>query len=379
MVIFGDLLFEEVAVELVAGFADGEATAVFEEDFYFLVVEVVGAVVELAGALEIGRSGHGERLTAEADGGEATVDEIVAEGGENLVVGVLPALDGHHNVVVVDLSKAVEEVGGGRVETEDRWVEFAGTPQDVQQQLVGGNDGLVHVYLPVHEAAGDDELLDGVDTFLVDDQLIVVDVEHRDDAIGADYALADTGEEAVATEIVEAVHVELAAHQLVEEMLVVGIGEYGNSHIQRPIHFLIDALHHHQGNLLVGDIDKHPLTGVGEGAVADVVQENGQFGTAAFLVGDAYTFLFQHLQGPPHEVEGAEHVAEAGVHGARVDEVGEPQLLDAALALEIRVFDNLQYHRVIDREKPVIDGVVDNLTLEHKNRMCGPTPGGAAH
>jgi hypothetical protein len=60
-------------------------------------------------------------------------------------------------------------------------------------------------------------------------------------------------------------------------------------------------------------------------------------------------------------------VAEARVHGAGVHQIGQPQLLDAPLALEVRMFDDLQYHRVFDREEPVIHGVVDNLPLiSHK-------------
>ena len=97
--------------------------------------------------------------------------------------------------------------------------------------------------------------------------------------------------------------------------------------------------------------------------MADVVEEDGQFGATAFFVGYGDSLLFEDIKCTAHEVEGAEHVAETGVHGARIDKMREPQLLDAPLPLEIGMLDDLQYHRVIDREKPVVDGVVDNLAF----------------
>ena len=89
----------------------------------------------------------------------------------------------------------------------------------------------MHIHLPIHEAAADDELLDAVDALFVDDKFVVVDVEHGDDAVGAYDALADTGEEAVASQIVETVHVELRGDQLVEEMLMILVGEDGDSRL----------------------------------------------------------------------------------------------------------------------------------------------------
>ena len=81
--------------------------------------------------------------------------------------------------------------------------------QDAEEEVVGGYDGLMQVYLPVHKSTGDDEFLDGIDAFLVDYQRVVFDIEHVDDAFGAYYAFADTGKEGVTAKVVEAVHVEL--------------------------------------------------------------------------------------------------------------------------------------------------------------------------
>ncbi len=43
--------------------------------------------------------------------------------------------------------------------------------------------------------------------------------------------------------------------------------------------------------------------------------------------------------------------------------IGQPQLLDTTLPLEVRVLDDLQYHRVLYREEPVIHRVVDYLAF----------------
>lgn len=53
IIVFGNLFLKEVAVELVAGLADGETSAVLVEDFYLLVVKIVGTVGQFACAFKI--------------------------------------------------------------------------------------------------------------------------------------------------------------------------------------------------------------------------------------------------------------------------------------------------------------------------------------
>ena len=101
--------------------------------------------------------------------------------------------------------------------------------------------------------------------------------------------------------------------------------------------------------------------------MSDVVEQDGQLGTAALLVGYLHAFLFQHLEGTTHKVEGAEHVAEPRVHGSGIDQIGQPQLLDAPLTLEIRMVNHTQNHRVVDAEETIIHRVVDYLALGHND------------
>ena len=102
-------------------------------------------------------------------------------------------------------------------------------------------------------AAGHEEVLDGVDAFLLDDEVVVLDVEHLDDARRADVSLGDARVEAVAAQVVQAVHVELAADQLVEEALGILVLEYLDGQRQLPVHLAVDALHQQQGDVFVGD------------------------------------------------------------------------------------------------------------------------------
>ena len=97
-----------MSVELVAGFADGETSAVLVEDLYLLIVEVVGAVGQFTCALEIRRCRLRERLGIKPYGRQAAVDHILTQRTQYLVVRVLPVLHGHHNVVIVHLGEAVE-------------------------------------------------------------------------------------------------------------------------------------------------------------------------------------------------------------------------------------------------------------------------------
>ena len=137
MIIFGYLFLEEVAVQLVAGLADGQTAAILVEDLNLLVVEVITAVVQLAGTVEVVAFDTFERHVAEADGRQTAVDEIATEGAQNFVVRVLPVLHGHHHVVVVDLGKAVE-VERGKRKVESGKIEFPCTAKDGEQELVGG-------------------------------------------------------------------------------------------------------------------------------------------------------------------------------------------------------------------------------------------------
>lgn len=90
----------------------------------------------------------------------------------------------------------------------------------------------------------------------------------------------------------------------------------------------------------MGYVDKEMLHSVGEGSVANIVEKDGKFSATAFVVGDFDTLLAQDLEGTAHKVQCSKHVAETGVHGTRIDQMGETKLLYAPLTLKERMVDD---------------------------------------
>lgn len=73
----------------------------------------------------------------------------------------------------------------------------------------------MQIDLPVHQSAGDEELLDGVDTFSFEDKFIVNYVHHFDQSGRGYVSFGHAAEERVPTEVIHAVHIELAGDELV--------------------------------------------------------------------------------------------------------------------------------------------------------------------
>ena len=126
-----------------------------------------------------------------------------------------------------------------------------GAIEDEHQHVLGAQHGAVQVHLPVHQATRHDELLDGVDGLLFDAELAVHNVQHLQDALAAHLALGDAAVEAVPGEVVQAVHVELAADQLVKEWLGMVVVEDLNGQIQGAAHLVVQAAHDQGADVFV--------------------------------------------------------------------------------------------------------------------------------
>ena len=89
----------------------------------------------------------------------------------------------------------------------------------------------MEIDLPVHQSAGCKKILDGVDTLFLHHEVVIEHVKHLDDASGTDIPLGNAREEAVATQVVETIHIQLAAYKLMEEALVVfvAVDAYGQT------------------------------------------------------------------------------------------------------------------------------------------------------
>ena len=112
----------------------------------------------------------------------------------------------------------------------------------------------MQINLPVHQAAGYEEFFNGINTLSFHHQLIVMHVEHFDDTCRANNSLAYTAVETIAAQVVEPVHIQLTRNELMQEMLVIIVGEYFQCEGEFSIIFIVHPLHHAERNLLVGDM-----------------------------------------------------------------------------------------------------------------------------
>lgn len=93
---------------------------------------------------------------------------------------------------------------------------------DLPGHAFSGNGGLVQVDLPIHDPARHEEFFDAVQAFFLDDQAVIHDFQHPNDAVMADNPFRYACIKAVPGKIVEPVKIELAADQLVKERPAVG-------------------------------------------------------------------------------------------------------------------------------------------------------------
>ena len=187
----------------------------------------------------------------------------------------------------------------------------------------------MQIDLPVHQAAGGEEVLNRIDAFGLYYQVVILYIQHLDNAGGANVAFGHSGIEAVAAQVVQAVHIQLPAYQLVQEALGVFILENLNGECQLSVHFLVDTFHQHQGDVFVGDaLHDGIFQYVGEGSVADVVHQDSGFHSFGFAVEDKVSFGGKLLDGLTHQVEGSQRVLEPCMLRTGIYDRGQPQLLD---------------------------------------------------
>lgn len=75
----------------------------------------------------------------------------------------------------------------------------------------------MQIHLPIHQASRIEKTLNIVYPFLFHDQLTLHYIEHGDDPVGTNCSLHDAGKKAVAVEVVQPVHVQLRADELMQE------------------------------------------------------------------------------------------------------------------------------------------------------------------
>ena len=76
--------------------------------------------------------------------------------------------------------------------------------------------------------------------------MIVFYIQHLDDTCRADVALCHSRIETVTSQVIQTIHVQLAADELVQKLLRIFIFEYLYGQIQLPFHLVVHTLHQHQ-------------------------------------------------------------------------------------------------------------------------------------
>ena len=250
-----------------------------------------------------------------------------------------------------------------------------GAPQNV----VGRQDGLVEVDLPVHQAPRQQNVLHGVGALRLDHDAACraararVHAQRLEDAVDAHDALGDAGVERVAPEVVQAVHVELARHEVPEERPPVGPVEDGQRDRERaaalgaarPAQAAVEARHEGAAHGLVvvrrGAVARgHELVlqRVRERPVPDVVQERRGERALDLVGGHDGAGLAQVVERVVHERHRPQPVLEARVDGAGEDQEAQAELADAPQALHLGTVHEGEQQPLRDAHEAV-DGVAE--------------------
>src|SRR5690606_20874543 len=163
--------------------------------------------------------------------------------------------------------------------------EIAGAADQVDEHALNANGGFMQVHLPVHQAAGAEEVFDAVDALFIDHEFVVVDIEHGNDAVNADTALLDAGEEGVAVKVIEAIHIELTGHQSVKKLSRIAVSEDLQGQVECAVKAFVQLQHKAIGDaFMVHAVEQRFFQGMRKWAMPHVVKEDGQLSGLVFLI-----------------------------------------------------------------------------------------------
>ena len=286
-----------------------------------------------------------EGLWAELNSEQASVEQPLAQQGQHAVLMVSPRLHGDEDVTVVKFAETLQNFrvcqkfcavqvvvqeqrqGRGGKHRGPLTNEMLGAVQDEHQHVLCTQYGSVQIHLPIHEPPRHDELFDRINGLLFDAKLTVHDVQHFDDAFTSDFAFSHATVKAVAREVVQSVHVQLTADQLVEEWLGVMVVENFDCQVQGAPHLVVQTAHDECTYVfVVNALDDAVFQSMAEGAMTHVVQQDGQTSGFRLFLSDGDTFVAQAVDGFLHQVHAPDGVVETVVDGARIDQVRKSQL-----------------------------------------------------
>ena len=139
---------------------------------------------------------------------------------------------------------------------------------------------------------------------------------------------------------------------------------------QGAVHFSVELLHEHFGQFLVGNaVDQRVFQRVREGAVADVVEENGHLDRFRFLRRNGMALALKNRNGPLHQMHRPQRVVKPRVVRAGIDERAQAQLANAAQALEGGVFDQVK-NPFAGYRNETVDWIVEEFELVGFDAVC---------
>ena len=149
----------------------------------------------------------------------------------------------------------------------------------------------MQVYLPIHQAACRQEIFDGVDAFGFNDKSVIGYIKHLDDAGRADVSFCNTGIETVTAKIIEAVHIQLAADELMQESLRIFVLEYLDGETKLPVHLFVHSFHQHQRDFFMrNSLYNRILKYMRKRTMSDVMQQDSCLYGFCFTVEDKIAF-----------------------------------------------------------------------------------------
>jgi hypothetical protein len=108
----------------------------------------------------------------------------------------------------------------------------------------------------------------------------------------------------------------------VKEGPVIVAGKDLHGQLQPLVKLVVELVHQKQRQLFVVYIGKNRIfQGVGKGAVADVMQQNGQQGRLTFFIRNFCIFVAQGADGAVHQVHGPQSVVKTRMQSPGVNEV----------------------------------------------------------
>ena len=359
----------------------------YQDVFGQVLVELARMNDKVVGITPAMASGCGMNLLAKEMPGRFY--DVGTERRKHLVGMRGPCLQGTPDVRIIKLKEGVEALVIGKehfardviiqeVAQCGRYIQFLalacqllGAGERACEHLLTHHRGLVQIHLPVHQATGGEEVLNGIDTLRLHHQVVILHIEHLDDASRANVTLSHSRIETIAAQVVETVHIELTAHKLMQEALLILILVYAYGKIETSTQLMIHPLHQHQRNLFVmyarsDGILKH----MREGSVPHIVQQDSNLHRLGLVIGNLHSFTTQRVYGFSHQEEGAQRMLKSRVLRTGIHHAREPQLLDTMQALHHGVCHHLHDQPLRNIDEPE-HRVIDNLARLHQMVLKG--------